>query len=75
MTGGFPKFEKRGNKDMFILRAPRFNLSIAFDPVTTLGDELSDDDDDDDDDKDLASSIQLNFFMFVTMVTALFTFM
>lgn len=74
MTGGFPKFEKRGNKDMFILRASRFNLSIAFDPDTTLGDELSDDDDDDDD-KDLASSIQLNFFMFVTMVTALFTFM
>ena len=61
---------------MLIFRAPRFNSSIVFDPVTTLGDDLSEDDDDDDkDDKNLASSTQLNIFMIVAMVTALFAFM
>ena len=80
MTGGYPKFEKRGNKEMLIFRAPRFTKSIVFDPVTTLGDELGEDDDDDDDgddkdEKNLASSIQLNSFMFVAMVTAVFAFM
>ena len=78
MTGGYPKFVKRGNKEVLIFRAARFRSSIVFDPVTTLGDELSEDDDDDDEYKDkenLASSIQLNIGMIVAMVTALFTFM
>ena len=76
MTGDYPKFEKRGNKDVLIFRAHRFNSSIVFDPVTTLGDELEDDDDDDKkDDKDLASCIQLNVFMFVAMLISVFTFM
>ena len=74
MTDGFPKFEK----GVFIFRAPRFNAAIVFDPVTTLGDELSEDDeddDDDDDDKDLASSLQLNIFMFLAMLASAFKFM
>ena len=77
MTGDYPKFVKRGNKNVLILRAPRFNSSIVFDPVTTLGDELSDDDDDDDDkdDKDVASSIQLSVSMFFAALTAFFAFM
>lgn len=70
MTDGFPKFEK----GVFIFRAPRFNAAIVFDPVTTLGDELSEDDDDDDD-KDLASSLQLNIFMFLAMLASAFKFM
>lgn len=70
MTNGFPKFEK----GVFIFRAPRFNAAIVFDPVTTLGDELSEDDDDDDD-KDLASSLQLNIFMFLAMLASAFKFM
>ena len=78
MTAGFPKFETRGNKHVLIFRAPRFNSSIVFDPVATLGDELSEDDDDDDDDdegKDLASSIQLNIFMFLATLASAFKFM
>ena len=75
MTGGFPKLEKKGNKQVLIFRAPRFNASIIFDPVTTLGDELSEDDNDDDDDKGLASSIQLNIFMFLSMLASAFKFM
>ena len=52
--------------------------SIVFDPVTTLGDELSEDDDDDDDDDEddsAASAIKLNVFMFVAMLAAFFMFM
>lgn len=80
MTGDYPKFEKRGNKNMFIFRASRFMSSIVFDPVTTLGDELGEDDDDDDDDddeddKDVASAIKLNVFMFIAMLVAFFMFM
>ena len=77
MTGDYPKFVKRGNKEVLIFRAARFRSSIVFDPVTTLGDELSEDDDDDDykDKENLASSIQLNIVMIVAMVTALFAFM
>ena len=75
MTRGYPMFVKRGKKEVLIFRAPRFNSSIVFDPVTTLGDDLSEDEDDDKDDKNLASSIQLNIFMIVAMVTALFAFM
>lgn len=76
MTGDYPKFEKRGNKNMLIFKAPRFMSSIVFDPVTTLGDELSEDDDDDDEDgKDAASAIKLNVFMFVAMLAAFFMFM
>ena len=74
MTAGFPKFETRGNKHVLIFRAPRFNSSIVFDPVTTLGDELSEDDDDDEG-KDLASSIQLNIFMFLATLASAFKFM
>ena len=74
MTAGFPKFETRGNKQVLIFRAPRFNSSIVFDPVTTLGDELSEDDDDDEG-KDLASSIQLNIFMFLATLASAFKFM
>ena len=74
MTTGFPKFETRGNKQVLIFRAPRFNSSIVFDPVTTLGDELSEDDDDDEG-KDLASSIQLNIFMFLATLASAFKFM
>lgn len=79
MTGDYPKFEKRGNKKVLIFKASRFMSSIVFDPVTTLGDELSEDDDDDDDDdeddKDVASAIKLNVFMFFAMLAAFFMFM
>lgn len=72
MTGDYPKFEKRGNKNMLIFKAPKFMSSIVFDPVTTLGDELSDDDEDD---KDVASAIKLNVCMFIAMLAAFFMLM
>ena len=70
MPQGFPKFDDiGGGKQRFTFRCHKFNHTILFDPVIDLDDE---DDDGDGDKESHATSIQLNFFMFVAVLASLF---
>lgn len=71
MPNGYPKLMEQGGNQRFVLKGPRFNRSIVFDPVMDL-EEDDDDEDDDDHDKDRASSIHLNAFLFFAVLAALF---
>lgn len=43
MAEGYPKFEVRGNKNVFTFRLPGFNTSVVYDPTVSAGDEEDDD--------------------------------
>ena len=77
MSGDFPKVETQGIKYRLLFRVPRFSDSVFIDPGVSLSE--SDDDDGGEPGEPTepseASSIQLNIFMLVVMVTTLFMFM
>lgn len=69
MPSDYPKLEEQGGKQRFVFRGPRFNRSVFFDPVVELNEDA---DEDGDGDGSLASSIELNVFLFVAMLAAIF---
>ena len=77
MSGDFPKIVVREKKPLLVFRFPKFVDSVVIDPGLTLS-ESGDDDDGkpgEPTEPSEASSIQLNIFMLVVMVTTLFMFM
>ena len=39
MPGDFPKFEEKGNKNVFLFRIPKFNETAHIDPTVSQDDE------------------------------------
>ena len=72
MPMGYPMFVTQGSKNRFIFRCNKFNRTVIFDPYL----EVSEGDDTDDSSPmpptENATSIHVNFFMFITLLATFF---
>ncbi|XP_068752087.1 skeletal aspartic acid-rich protein 1-like isoform X2 [Montipora capricornis] len=81
LAPGFPKFVQRGTNQLFFFRAPKFNMTVTFDPVVELAEEEGGDGNDiggGNDNSDngsqngQASIINMNSIMFVAIIGTFF---
>ncbi|XP_068736645.1 skeletal aspartic acid-rich protein 1-like [Montipora capricornis] len=75
LAPGFPKLVERGTNQLFFFRAPKFNMSITFDPVVELAEEEGGDGSDNGDNgsqNGQASIINMNAIMFVAIICTFF---